>query len=53
MFEAAKTEGIMVAPEAAATIAAVKQLKEQDFIQKDEKVVLFITGSGLTTPADW
>ncbi|MFW9951532.1 MAG: threonine synthase [Candidatus Thorarchaeota archaeon] len=53
MYSFAKTEGIMVCPEAAATVAALINLNEQDFFDSDEKVVLFITGSGLTTPNDW
>ncbi len=53
MFDFAKKEGIMVAPEAAATIAAAIKLTESGFIDKNNKTVLFITGSGLTTPDDW
>lgn len=53
MFELAKEEGIMLCPEAAATVAAVKNLKNSGFIDADESVVLFGTGSGLTTPDDW
>ena len=53
MFNFAKVEGIMVAPEAAATVAAAVKLAESGFLKKDDKTVLFITGSGLTTPNDW
>jgi len=53
MFDFAKTEGIMLCPEAAATVAATKNLNKKSFFEKDEKVVLFATGSGLTTPGDW
>lgn len=53
MFELAKEEGIMLCPEAAATVAAVKELKTSGFIDAGESVVLFGTGSGLTTPDDW
>ncbi len=53
MYKMAKTEGIMVAPEAAATVAAAEKLRESKFIDKKDQVVLFITGSGLTTPNDW
>jgi threonine synthase len=45
--ELAKTEGIFAAPEGAATLAALKQLTAQKWIQPDERVVLFNTGSGL------
>jgi threonine synthase len=41
------TEGIFAAPEAGATIAALIALREDGLVQEDEKVVLFITGSGL------
>ena len=42
-----ETEGIFAAPEAGATIAALSLLLEKGQIQKDEQIVLFITGSGL------
>ena len=53
MYSFAKMEGIMVCPEAAATIAATQKLSEQGFFEANEKIILFITGSGLTTPGDW
>jgi threonine synthase len=53
MYSFSKFEGIMVCPEAAATIAAVKKLKAEGFLDSKDRVVLFITGSGLTTPNDW
>ena len=42
-----KTEGIFAAPEAGATVAALENLLENGQIQKDEQIVLFITGSGI------
>jgi len=45
--ELAAAEGIFAAPEGAATLAALKQLLVQKWIQSGEKVVLFNTGSGL------
>ena len=45
--ELAMAEGIFAAPEGAATLAALKELVAQKWIQPDEKVVLFNTGSGL------
>jgi threonine synthase len=45
--ELAKTEGIFAAPEGAATLAALKALVRQNWIQSDERVVIFNTGSGL------
>jgi threonine synthase len=53
MYSFAKTEGIMVCPEAAATVAAAEKLTKEGFIDSNDSVVLFITGSGLTTPNDW
>ncbi len=53
MFLLAKKEGIMIAGEAAATVAAVQKLSENGFIDKSDKTVLFGTGSGLTTPSLW
>jgi threonine synthase len=53
MYSFAKSEGIMVCPEAAATVAATEKLTNEGFIDKSDRVVLFITGSGLTTPNDW
>ncbi len=53
MLKLAKKEGIMLSPEAAATITAVEKLTESSFINLDDKVLLFGTGSGLTTPNEW
>jgi len=43
----AKKEGIFAAPEGAATLAGVQKLLENGWINADEKVVLFNTGTGL------
>ena len=43
----AETEGIFAAPEGAATLAALKELIKQKWVQPDEHVVIFNTGSGL------
>lgn len=53
MYSFSKIEGIMVCPEAAATVAAAEKLKAEGFLDSKDKVILFITGSGLTTPNDW
>jgi len=45
--ELAKAEGIFAAPEGAATLAALKELVKTKWIQADERVVMFNTGSGL------
>lgn len=43
----ATEEGIFAAPEGAATLAALEHLLQSGWIQKNERVVLFNTGSGL------
>lgn len=43
----AVTEGIFAAPEGAATLAAGEKLLKQGYFQSEEKVVLFITGTGI------
>jgi threonine synthase len=43
----AQTEGIFAAPEGAATLAALFNLKERGWLGKDERIVLFNTGTGL------
>jgi threonine synthase len=53
MYHLAKKEGIMIAGEAAATVAAVLKLSESGFIAKSDKTILFGTGSGLTNPSLW
>lgn len=51
LFEAqkqlARSEGMFVSLETAATLAALQDLVAQDWVHPDEKVVLFNTGSGL------
>ncbi len=42
-----KMEGIFPAPEGAATLAALEKLVQQKWIDPEEKIVLFNTGSGL------
>lgn len=52
--ELAQMEGIFAAPEGAATLAALEQLVAQRWIEPDERIILFNTGSGLkylTPPA--
>lgn len=45
--EMASREGVFAAPEGAATLAAVKSLLADGWLGRDEKVVLFNTGTGL------
>jgi threonine synthase len=42
-----KMEGIFTAPEGAATLAALLKLIQQKWVQPEERIVLFNTGSGL------
>jgi threonine synthase len=48
--EVAKTEGLLLCPEGAATYAAYKQELASGRIGKDERVVLFNCGNGLKYP---
>jgi threonine synthase len=43
----AQTEGIFAAPEGAASLAAYRRLRSSGFLSKNDKVVLFNTGTGL------
>jgi len=45
--ELAVVEGLFAAPEGAATLTAVKHLLQDGWLGKNERVVLFNTGSGL------
>jgi threonine synthase len=47
MKEIGSAEGLLVAPEAAATMAALRNLVKQDFVKSNDRVVLFFTGGGL------
>ena len=44
--EVAATEGVFAAPEGAACLPALRRLLERDEVGKEERVVLFNTGSG-------
>ena len=46
MYELASAEGIFACPEGAATLVAYKRLLAEQFVNPDETVVLFNTGSG-------
>jgi threonine synthase len=45
--EVAQAEGVLACPEGAATLAGLHHLVDNGWIQPDEKVVLFNTGTGL------
>ncbi|MHA1954002.1 MAG: hypothetical protein ACW96U_08660, partial [Candidatus Heimdallarchaeaceae archaeon] len=53
MAQVAKEEGIMISPEAAATVAALDPLITEGKISKNDNIIVFGTGSGLTTPEEW
>lgn len=46
----ASREGVLVAPEGAATLSALRRLLERGWVKKDERVLLFNTGHGLKYP---
>ncbi len=51
--EIASRTGLFVAPEGAATYAALKELQAQQWISTDDRIVLFNTGSGLKYLEAW
>jgi len=46
----AEDEGVLACPEGGATVAALRALLDQGWIRRDERVVLFNTGTGLKYP---
>ena len=46
----AEEEGVLACPEGGATLAALEQLLSQGWIRREERVVLFNTGTGLKYP---
>ena len=46
-IQLASDEGIFVAPEGAACVAALEKLLARGFLKKDERIVIYNTGSGL------
>lgn len=46
MRDFSRSEGIFVCPEGAATLAALKKLMSRNLVDKDEKILLYNTGSG-------
>jgi threonine synthase len=47
---AAQTEGLFLAPEAGAAVAAARHLRQSGYFARDDEVVLFATGAGLKHP---
>ncbi len=48
--EIGRHEGAFICPEGAATVAAVRRLRDADWLQQDDEVVLLNTGTGLKYP---
>ena len=46
MREASSTEGLFVAPEGGACVAAARKLKASGHLSPDDSIVLFNTGTG-------
>lgn len=49
-LELGNREGLYVAPEAGATLAATRELRESGWIKPEDEVVLFVTGNGFKYP---
>jgi len=49
----ARTEGVFSEPAGGTVVATLKRAREDGRIDRDERVVLLITGNGLKTPAVW
>ncbi|MBI3980361.1 MAG: threonine synthase [Chloroflexi bacterium] len=43
----ARTEGLFVCPEGAATVAAIRQMRDRGLVGASERILLFNTGAGL------
>ncbi|WP_342746766.1 threonine synthase [Lentzea kentuckyensis] len=48
--ECARREGVFLCPEGAATISAVRKLRETGWLQADDEVVVLNTGAGIKYP---
>jgi len=53
MLELSAHEGVFACPEGGATVAALRQLQASGEVRRDERVVVFDTGSGLKYPEAW
>ena len=51
--ELAETEGVFAAPEGAACVAAARRLLRDGFLQADEELVIYSTGTGLKYLEAW
>ena len=50
MKDIARTEGVWMCPEGAATYASLPQLRDSGYVDKEETVLLYNTGSGILYP---
>jgi threonine synthase len=50
MKEIASKEGFFICPEAAATVVALRNLLEKNFVKRTDSVVLFNTATGIKYP---
>ncbi len=48
--QCARTEGVFMCPEGAATLAAARQLRRNGWLRESEQVVVLNTGTGLISP---
>jgi threonine synthase len=46
-LDLARSEGLLIAPEGAACLAALRKLLASGFLNRDERIVIYNTGSGL------
>ena len=53
MVECSTAEGVFVCPEGGATLAALHQLLRSGEVSREERIVLYDTGSGLKYPEAW
>jgi threonine synthase len=51
--ELASKEGLLVAPEGGVCIAALRKLRESGFLAKDERILIYSTGSGYKYLEAW
>ena len=49
----AETEGLFVAPEGSACIAALEKLLQSGFLKPEEEIVIYNTGTGLKYLENW
>ena len=53
MLELAELEGCVACPEGGATLAALRQLLASGEVHRDERIVIYNTGSGVQYPEAW